>query len=152
MFDPTTMLLCHTLNDLAARLDDPTQTTVWQEARLALSAAEATEEELLAVVTLEDGDGLKALLAHWSSPQGLLPLHDRGLLKRAMKAYRKRLKLNRLDEQSRLGGPFSKGLKSDIVAIRPPDQIPAAIWQELARQGRLIDAKQGMYELPPDAP
>jgi len=152
MFDPKTMLLCHTLNELAARLDDPTQTTVWQEAHLALTAAEVEEQDLLDVVTLEDGDGLKALLAHWASPQGLLPAHDRGILKRALKAFRKRLKLNRLDEESRLGGAFSKGLKSDTVAITPPDQIPAAIWQELARQGRLVDAKQGMYELPPDAP
>ncbi len=152
MFDPKTMLLCHALTELASRLDDPSQTTVWQEARLALTAAEADEEDLLYAVEAEDGDALKALLEGWRSGKGLLPLHDRGILKRAMKAYRKRLKLNRLDDESRLGGAFSKGQASNVVAITPPDQIPAPIWQELARQGRLVDAKQGMYELPPDAP
>ena len=151
MFDPKTMLLSHTLNELAARLDDPTQTTVWQEARLTLTAAEADEEDLLYAVEAEDGDALKALVDGWNSGKGLLPLHDRGILKRALKAFRKRLKLNRLDEESRLGGAFSQGLKSNVVAITPPDQIPSAIWQELARQGRLVDAKLGMYELPPEA-
>ncbi|MFT7465382.1 MAG: hypothetical protein ACI9EF_003748 [Pseudohongiellaceae bacterium] len=153
MFDPKTMLLCHALADLAKRLEEnPEQTTVWQEARLALAAADAEEEALIAAVKDEDGKALQSLVEGWSGGQGLLPLHDRGVLKRAMKAYRKRLKLNRLDDESRLGGAFSKGLNSNVVAITPPDLIPAAIWEELGRQGRLIAGKHGTYELPPDAP
>jgi hypothetical protein len=69
-------------------------------------------------------------------------------LKLALKAFRKRLKLNRLDDESRMGyGPMSKGGKSGVVAIRPPDQYPDAIWQELARQGKLKHAGGGLYEL-----
>ena len=44
-------------------------------------------------------------------------------LKRALKAYRKRLKLTRADDESRLGyGPMSGGGGSSIVAIPPPNQ------------------------------
>ncbi len=69
-------------------------------------------------------------------------------LKRAMKAFRKRLKLTRLDEESKLGGRYvSSGRKSSVVAILPPHQYPAAVWQELVRQGRLRDRGGGFYEL-----
>ena len=69
-------------------------------------------------------------------------------LKAAMKAFRKRLKLTNLDDQSRIGvGPMSSGRQSAIVGITPPDQFPPAVWEELARQGKLKDAGNGMYEL-----
>ena len=69
-------------------------------------------------------------------------------LKAALKAFKKRLKLTCLDDQSRLGvGPMSSGRPSGIVAITPPDQYPDAVWEELARQGKLKNAGSGMYEL-----
>lgn len=69
-------------------------------------------------------------------------------LKNALKAFKKRLKLTTLDEDSRLGrGPFSGGRTGDY-AIRPPDQYPQEIWQALCRQGKLRDSGHGMYELP----
>ena len=69
-------------------------------------------------------------------------------LKSALKAFRKRLKLTQLDDQSRIGvGPFSSGRKSGIVAIMPPDQFPQAVWDELVRQGKLKRTGGGMYEL-----
>ncbi|MHB1035192.1 MAG: hypothetical protein ACYC35_10780 [Pirellulales bacterium] len=69
-------------------------------------------------------------------------------LKAAMKAFRKRLKLTQLDDQSRIGrGPMSSGRPSGIVAITPPDQYPRAVWEELVRQGKLRAAGNGMYEL-----
>ncbi len=69
-------------------------------------------------------------------------------LKRALKAFKKRLKLTRVDDESRLGhGPMSGGGGSRIVAITPPDQYPKAVWEELVRQGRLKHAGQGTYEL-----
>ena len=49
------------------------------------------------------------------------PTHDE--LKHAMKAFRKRLKLTRLDEESKLGrvgNPMSGGKKSGVIAIMPP--------------------------------
>ncbi|MCB9897373.1 MAG: hypothetical protein H6825_05165 [Planctomycetes bacterium] len=76
--------------------------------------------------------------------------HDRGVLKRALKAFRKRLKLVRLDEESRIGGAFSKGERSGIVSIEPPDSYPRDVWAELVRDGRLRDAGHRMLELPPE--
>ncbi len=68
-------------------------------------------------------------------------------LKRAMKAFKKRLKLTRLDDESRLGyGPMSGGGGSSIVAIMPPNQYPKALWEELVRQGKLKHAGHGTYE------
>ena len=48
-------------------------------------------------------------------------------LRLAMKAFRKRLKLTRLDDESSLGyGPTSSGQQSGIVAITPPHQFPVS--------------------------
>ncbi len=69
-------------------------------------------------------------------------------LKRAMKAFRKRLKLMRLDDESRIGvGPMSNSRRSGIAAIQPPDQYPRAIWDELVKQGKLRSDSDGLYEL-----
>ncbi len=69
-------------------------------------------------------------------------------LRLAMKAFRKRLKLTRLDDESQLGyGPMSSGQQSGIVAITPPDQFPKAVWQELARQGKIKHDRGGLYSL-----
>ncbi len=69
-------------------------------------------------------------------------------LRLAMKAYRKRLKLTRLDDESRMGyGPTSSGQRSGVVAITPPDQFSDAVWKELANQGRLKYDGGGLYSL-----
>jgi hypothetical protein len=69
-------------------------------------------------------------------------------LKAAFKAFKKRLKLTRLDEESKIaGGPLSGGHDSGIVAITPPNQFPPSVWEELVRHGRLKSAGHGMYEL-----
>ncbi len=69
-------------------------------------------------------------------------------LRKAMKAFKKRLKLARLDDESRLGhGPMSGGGRSGIVSIQPPNQFPQAVWDELVRQGRLRYVGHGLYEL-----
>ena len=69
-------------------------------------------------------------------------------LRLAMKAFRKRLKLTRLDDESRMGyGPMSSGQQSGIVAITPPDQFSGAVWQELAKQGKIKHDGGGLYSL-----
>ncbi len=73
-------------------------------------------------------------------------------LKSALKAFKKRLKLTRLDEESSLGGgPFSKGGDSGIVAIQPPNQFPRAVWDKLVEMGKLHYAGGGLYGLAKDA-
>jgi hypothetical protein len=69
-------------------------------------------------------------------------------LKQALKAFKKRLKLTRLDEESGLGGgPLSSGRGSGIVAIQPPNQYPREVWEKLVEQGKLRRAGSGTYEL-----
>jgi len=65
-------------------------------------------------------------------------------LRHALKAFKKRLKLARLDDES---GPLSGGKASGIVAIMPPNQYPRAVWDALVAQGRLKYAGQGLYQL-----
>jgi len=78
-------------------------------------------------------------------PSGL----DSAQIKNALKAFKKRLKLTRLDDESRLGhGAMSNGGQSGIVAISPPARYPQAVWDELVRQGKLRRAGHGLYELP----
>ncbi len=68
-------------------------------------------------------------------------------LKEALKAYKKRLKLTRLDDESRLGyGAMTQGAKSGIVGVRAPEQFPREIWDELVRRGRLKYGGNGLYE------
>ena len=69
-------------------------------------------------------------------------------LKRAFKAFKKRLKVTRLDAESSIsGGPLSGGRRSDIVAISPPAEFSQAVWDVLVKQGKLKPAGRGMYEL-----
>ena len=69
-------------------------------------------------------------------------------LKAAFKAFKKRLKLTRLEAESQLSRrPTTSGKESGIIAIIPPDQFPQAVWEELVKQGRLKNAGHGMYEL-----
>jgi hypothetical protein len=71
-------------------------------------------------------------------------------LKRAFKAFKRRLKRTQIDAESSIsGGPLSGGRRSDIVAIAPPAEFPQAVWDALVKQGRLKPAGHGTYELVP---
>lgn len=69
-------------------------------------------------------------------------------LKMAMHAFKKRLKLTKLDEESKLGrNPLSTGKGSGIFAIEPPRDYPGVVWEELVKRGRLKPAGKGFYQL-----
>ena len=69
-------------------------------------------------------------------------------MKAAFKAFKKRLKLSKLEDECRLGrGPLSSGKPSGLVAITPPHQYPRAVWDALVAAGKLKYAGQGMYQL-----
>lgn len=69
-------------------------------------------------------------------------------LTRAMKALKKRMKLTRLDDESRLGhDPMSKGGHSGIVAVKPPTQYPVEVWQALEQKGRVRIDRHGLVEI-----
>jgi hypothetical protein len=67
--------------------------------------------------------------------------------KLAYKAFKKRLKLARLDDESGL----SRGTKTSRVAgITPPAGFPAGIWDELVTDGKLKRQGGGTYSLAQD--
>ncbi len=69
-------------------------------------------------------------------------------LKKAYQAFKKRLKLTRLDNESRLGhGPMRSGEQDKILAIQPPGGFPPEIWDELVAEGKLRRSGHGLYEL-----
>lgn len=69
-------------------------------------------------------------------------------MKKAMHAFRKRLKLIRLDHESKLGvGPMTGGKKADVDAIMPPQEFDAEVWDALAAAGELKKAGTGFYAL-----
>ena len=78
-----------------------------------------------------------------------LPSIDEPTLKAALRAFKKRLKLTKLDDESRLTvRPLTGGGASEIQSILPPDEFGREVWDELVRQGRLKHSGRRFYELP----
>jgi hypothetical protein len=68
--------------------------------------------------------------------------------KRAMKAFKRRLKLTRLDDESQLGrGPMSGGGSSGIESITAPREFPKEVWDELVKRGQLSRDDEGFYRV-----
>jgi hypothetical protein len=70
-------------------------------------------------------------------------------LRKAMKAFRKRLKLTQLDDDSRLGHSPLTGAKPTVISIQPPAGFGREIWEELAQKGYLKRDGVGFYALVP---
>ncbi|MGD1278031.1 MAG: hypothetical protein ABR964_12520 [Tepidisphaeraceae bacterium] len=69
-------------------------------------------------------------------------------LRKALKAFKKRLKLMRLDDDSKLGhSPLSGTGKVQVVSIQPPAGFGREIWEELVDKGFLRRDGVGLYEL-----
>lgn len=84
-----------------------------------------------------------------AAPSG--PAVDPEVMRSAMKVFRKRLRLARLDADSRLGvGPLSGGKRNEIDAIEAPREYPTAVWHALVAAGRLKYDGKGFYQLAVD--
>jgi hypothetical protein len=113
-------------------------------------SAQANEPEHKArgAVPVNETRTVKQMLADKAAEDGHDAL-DKDNLKHALKAFRKKLKNARRDDESKLGARYTTyGKTSSISAITPPNQYPAAVWEKLAEEGRLKKAGQGTYELP----
>ena len=125
----------------------------WSAARATLAhhgVSAEDDEQLDAAIAARDATTLAAIHAQWISGERLMLERDRAVLKRALKAYRKRLKVTVLEAESSVaGGPMSAGRKSGIVGIVPPERYPQEVWDELVRQKRLVYGGYGTYELAP---
>lgn len=117
-------------------------------ARMPVDAAEAVR-----VCEQRDPAGLSALVARLENadaapapaPSSTFSEDDLG---RALRAFKKRLRVSRLAEESKLGGrQLTGGRRSEIHAMIPPDDFPPEIWRALVAAGRLRDEGQGFYAL-----
>ena len=68
--------------------------------------------------------------------------------KRAYKAFKKRLKLARLDDESGLSRGGSK--QSKVAGITPPTGFAPGIWEELVTEGKLKRQGGGTYSMAQD--
>lgn len=68
-------------------------------------------------------------------------------LRAALKAFKKRIKVMQLDQDSQISKSPLTGGRSMILGITPPNQYPTAVWDALVKEGKLKYAGQGMYEL-----
>lgn len=72
--------------------------------------------------------------------------------KAALHAFKKRLKLTRLNDESRLSPRvMTGGRKSEVVGIIPPNQYGKEVWDALVKDGKLRYTGSGFYELMPGA-
>ena len=68
--------------------------------------------------------------------------------KKAMKAFKKRMKLTQLDDDSKIGGKSHlTGARSKVVSIQPPSGFGREIWEELVDAGELKNDGGGFYTL-----
>jgi hypothetical protein len=145
-------LLSRRLRDAATRIaastDAAASEALWREAERDVAAAGASEDAAVALPVLERSlPELRALFAAWDAGTAPLPAWDQAVLKRAMNAWRKRLKLTRADDEiSSSRNPLSRGQSSGITGVQPPDQYPPEIWALLVSQGRLRDGGHGILE------
>jgi len=79
---------------------------------------------------------------------------DDATLRAALKGFKRRLKLVRLDDESRidLRDPTTKGGSGEIAAIEPPRDWPGEVWTALAARGCLRRSGGGMFEFIADLP
>ena len=106
------------------------------------AVAEKNLDGLIKMVDVIEG---KAAAASKAPP----PVADEDEMQRALAAFRKRIKVSRLADESRLGGRYtSGGRKSEIDAIQPPDGFSPVVWTALVAAGKLKELGKGFYSEP----
>ncbi|MFK7959354.1 MAG: hypothetical protein AB8G96_02425 [Phycisphaerales bacterium] len=141
----------------AAGATDPSAAPIWGEAHKAMLGTPIPPGDAGRIIATRDLDGLERAAALLRGEDVALveevpvvdvpevPLEMR---RDALKAFRRRVKLVRLDHESKLGvGPMTGGKKADFDAILPPDDFGREVWDALVAEGSLKSAGQGFYML-----
>ncbi|MFT5424805.1 MAG: hypothetical protein ACI89L_002607 [Phycisphaerales bacterium] len=130
----------------------------WQLAQRLMGRMPVDQAELKRVCTERDLPGFDALVNQLENPgepaepKAEVKVSERDMAD-AIKAFRKRLKVMRLNDESKLGGHYTTGgRKSNIDAIEPPREFKPAVWKALAKAGKLRDTGRGFYALPYEMP
>ena len=142
------------LTDAIIEAKDPLQVQKdWETVDRLLGRLAVEADEAHAVCKARDSDALDALVSQVENPTPMKsrePDREIGDDEKlsAMKAFRKRLKLARLSDESKLGSnKLTGGRKSQIDAIIPPTKFAPEVWRALAKDGQLEDVTQGFYQL-----
>ena len=143
------------LDELLAAIrgfDDPRRAAgEWKQVYRLLQKTDLPAAGVSSTVGMRDVARLVELIGQLRAPADAAPAADAPdaeTCRRALRAFRKRASLTRLDDESKLGrGPLSKGAGADATAIVPPTEWPDSVWRELVRQGKLRDIGHGLYEL-----
>jgi len=153
--DPDIVSKLEELLAAIGKYDDPRRaSSEWKQVYKLLQKTDIRPGRITSMVGMRDVAGLGETIEQLSAPEaeaagadGDVP--DSETCKKALKAFRKRVAVTRLDDDSTLGrSPLSKGASKGPLAISPPIEWPAQVWRELARQGKLRDVGGGFYELP----
>ncbi len=139
-------------NDLAkagaaAKADD------WALAGRLLARTPVDQAAVTAAVSARDAAALDRIVAALERPAPAAATPDAAEVTEremndAMRAFRKRIKLLRLNDESKLGAKqLTGGKRSEIDAIEPPREFPPRVWRALVRAGRLRDAGEGFMQL-----
>ena len=130
--------------------------TEWRQAYNLLKKTSAAGNHLDNVVGSRDVTELAAVIdglrvGTSAQPAAATPAIDEAILKAAMKAFRRRLKFDQLDEDSKIDmrDPMSKGA-TKVTAIEPPREWGPEVWDELARRGAIRRVGKALYEMAAD--
>lgn len=140
--------------DIAAAKDGFKIADAWTLAERLTLRLPVDLDEASRVFKDKDADGLLAIIDRLENPQkpaeaAPLPDFHHDDLAAAMRAFKKRLKIVRLNDESKLGGRYTSGGRtSKVDAIEPPGDFDPLIWKALARDGKLTDTGGGFYALP----
>jgi len=97
-------------------------------------------------------DAAASAAAPESPASAPVPDVDPATMKSAMRAFRRRLKVTRLDHESRLGvGPMTSGKAHEVDAILPPREFETDVWRALVASGKLRDVGRGFFALAEEA-
>nr|HMQ21228.1 hypothetical protein [Planctomycetota bacterium] len=111
--DPKFFLVMRRVRELA---EDGSTAAQFAALLAALRQLGSSDPDLEAALELEDRESLQQFLHEWKTSRRKIPEQDAEVFHRAMKAFRKRLKLMRLDDESSIGGgPMSSGRSSGIL-------------------------------------
>ena len=146
MFDPRVELLASAFRETAARPSDES----WEQARHAYDVAKATDPEVETLLERRDAPTLQELTEAWHAGSRVLLRPDREVLKRAMRAFHRAVdeERRRREEEARLLELAELATSASGPSIRPPESYPIAVWNLLARHGRLVDQGHGEFALP----
>jgi|GEM_PF-183727 hypothetical protein len=86
------------------------------------------------------------VVSHGASEAGPKDPKDPAVLKGALTAFKKRFKVTKLDQESKLSRrAMTGGQNSGLMGIMPPAEYPRAVWEELKNQGKIKYVGDGMY-------